>query len=190
MPSKYASVDYNKMSNLALVNYLDTISAKDFSYVNPDTKVRYFMSKYGKDLIDAIRGTDLFLSAVAAQKITESAYGKSSLAAKHNNFGGIKAMKGFPSVAMDTTEVVKGKTIKTIEKFTIFPTPKEAFRSYVNLLQGNARYAKVFTAKTPEEQILEMAKAGYTTTPPDKYLYTMQGNINRIRKMYPIGKVV
>lgn len=190
MPSKASATDLSKMNNLALVNLLDTYSIRDFAYVSPDIKVRYFMSKYGADLIDAIRGTDLFLSAVAAQKITESAYGKSALSAKHNNFGGIKAMKGYPSVAMDTTEVVKGKTIKTKDKFTIFATPKEAFKSYVALLQGNPRYAKVFTAKSPEEQIKEMAKAGYTTTPPDDYLYTMQGNINRIRKMYPIGKVV
>jgi hypothetical protein len=44
-------------------------------------------------------------------------------------------------------------------------------------------------AKTPEEQILMIAKAKYTTTPPLVYLNLMKGNINRVRDKTGISKI-
>lgn len=187
---RISEAEYNKMNNAQLISYIDPMEKKWFDdYVPPRVKVRYFMSKYGADLIAALKGTNLFVSAIAAQKMGESTYGKSELAFRHNNFGGVKKLQNYPSVLMDTTEIVKGKRISVKDEFAKFPTAKEAFQSFVRLLQGNSRYAKVFTAPTPEQQILEMAKAGYTTQNPQAYLFIMQGNINRVRDMYQMGKV-
>lgn len=201
MAKIYTEQEFNKMDNATLIKVLDDYPVTETvkgvvkqpfrDNVPAKVKVRYFVSKYGNDLAAAIKGSNLYFSAVAAQKIAESAYGKSELTKLHNNFGGVKALANYPKVAMDTVEVVKGKRVPTKDYFAKFPSPKEAFASYVRLLKGNPRYSKVFTAPTPEDQIKELAKAGYTTESPSSYLTLMQGNINRIREMYPtLGKII
>lgn len=191
---RYSEAEFNAMDNATLIRTLDAYTNVKPEYqfrdwVPAKVKVRYFVSKYGKDIGNSIKGTGLFFSAVVAQKITESGYGKSSLAVLHNNFGGVKAVSGFPSVTMDTTEVVKGRTIKTKQSFAKYPTPKAAFDDYVRIITTSPRYAKALTASSPENQILELAKAVYTTTPPQEYLNSMKGNIDRVRDMYQIGRI-
>lgn len=191
---RFTEAEFNKMDNATLIRTLDAYTNQKPDYQFRDwvpvkVKIRYFVSKYGKDIGNAIKGTGLFFSAVVAQKILESGYGKSSLAFLHNNFGGVKAVKGYPSVSMDTTEVVRGKSVKTKANFAKYPTPKAAFDDYVRILTSNPRYAKALTATSPEQQILEMAKAGYTTTPATTYLNSMKGNIDRVRDMYQVGKI-
>jgi hypothetical protein len=46
------------------------------------------------------------------------------------------------------------------------------------------------SAKNPDDQILMIAKAGYTTTPASQYLSLMSGNIKRVAKKTGFGKIV
>jgi flagellum-specific peptidoglycan hydrolase FlgJ len=86
--------DYDKMTNDQLVAYLDKLDKATFNaYVDADTKVRYFVDKYGATFIKAIKGTNLFLSGVIAQSILESGYGRSNQSVNANNFAGVKYNK-------------------------------------------------------------------------------------------------
>jgi N-acetylmuramoyl-L-alanine amidase len=126
-----------------------------------------FIDKYGVAIAQAIKGTGLFFPAVVGQKALESGYGKSELASKYNNFGGIKnfgSLSNAGVVILDTTEVRKGVKVKTKQPFATYKDPVAAFKSYVDILKDpNQSYTKlgVFTAKSPEEQIALMVKAGY-----------------------------
>jgi len=188
-----AKNDLLAMSNPQLIAYLDNLDSDLFDgYVDADTKVRYFVSKYGEGIARAIKGTNLFFPAVIAQAITESGYGRSELTSKANNFGGIKYNPAIHSgyILADTTEYVGGRKVKTKAKFAKFSDVAEGFKAHVNVLLAD-RYANARNlAKSPEEQITMIAKAGYTTTPPTKYLATMKGNINRVRDKYKLAKIV
>jgi flagellum-specific peptidoglycan hydrolase FlgJ len=159
------------------------------------SRVKKFVDAYGVDIAKAIKGTGLFFSAVAAQKMLESDYGDSTLSKKHNNFGGIKNFGRLPNagvVVLDTTERKSGRIVRVKQPFATFKTPYDAFLSYVKVLQDpTKRYTKmgVFTAQTPEEQIRRMVEAGYSTLKPDQYLKQMQGIIDATRDYSKLGKI-
>jgi flagellum-specific peptidoglycan hydrolase FlgJ len=56
-----------------------------------------------------------------AQAALESAWGNSQLAQKANNYFGIKAHGDAESIAMPTTEVVNGKSVKLVARFAAYP---------------------------------------------------------------------
>lgn len=155
-----------------------------------------FIDKYGKAIASAIRGTGLFFPAVVAQKALESGYGRSELASKYNNFGGIKnfgSLPGAGSVMLDTTEIKNGVRIKVKQPFATYPDPVAAFVSYVNILKDpKKKYIQynVFTAPSPEEQIRRMVKAGYSTQSPDMYLKGLQSIIDAARDYSKLGRIV
>ena len=184
--------DLLAMSNPQLINYLDGLNEEVFNgYVDADTKVRYFVSKFGEGIARAIKGTNLFFPAVVAQSITESGYGR-NIPKGSNNFAGIKYNPNIHSgyVLADTSEIVNGRKITIKDKFAKFTDVAEGFKEHVKVLMFD-RYAKARnTAKSPEEYIILIAKAGYTTTPASKYLASMKGNINRIRDKYKLAKIV
>lgn len=187
-----AKNDLLAMSNPQLIGYLDGLDDDLFNdYVDADTKVRYFVSKYGEGIARAIKGTNLFFPAVVAQSITESGYGR-NIPKNSNNFAGIKYNPNIHSgyVLADTTEYVGGRKVKTKAKFAKFTDVADGFKAHVNVLMAD-RYANARNlAKSPEEQITMIAKAGYTTTPSAKYLALMKGNINRVRDKYKLAKIV
>lgn len=201
MAKRYSEAEYNAMTDSVLVTTIDAMTKKEASdYLPPKVKIRYFVVKYGKDLSDSIKGSGIFFSVAVAQNMLESTFGKSDLAQYHNNFGGVKALKGYPSVLADTNEVRNGKTVAIKDYFTKFPTPKASFDNYVAIVKKVA--ATAGRAITAEDQVLLIAQGdgtymntitkkpiGYTTTPASSYLYAMQGNLNRIRDMYKVGKI-
>jgi flagellum-specific peptidoglycan hydrolase FlgJ len=151
-----------------------------------------FIKTYGVGIANAIKGTGLFFPAVVAQSSYESGYGK-SIPTGSNNFGGIKYNASLPGVVgyvtADTTEYKNGKKVNTTEKFSKFKDVESGFRAHVQVLLLD-RYKKArLTAKTPEDQILEIAKAGYTTTNPIKYLNSMKGIIEASRDISKIGRI-
>lgn len=151
-----------------------------------------FVNKYGQDIITAITDTGLFFMAVVGQKCLESNYGKSELASKYNNFAGIKnfgSLTGAGTVVLDTMETGPDPVS---QPFATFDTPLQGFQAYVRVLQDpTKKYTSmsVFTATTPKDQIINMAKAGYTVTAPDKYYSMMKGIIDACTDLYPYGKV-
>lgn len=180
------------LSNDALVAYVDTLTKTEFTYVDVDSKVRYFIYKYGKGVAASIKGTGLFFPAVMAQSIYESNYGK-SIPLGSNNFAGIKYnpnihFSGYVSVM--TTEYVKGVAFKVEQKFAKFQNVEEGFYHHIKTLLSDRYKAARITAKTPEQQILMIVNSGYATLPANQYLLGVKGNIKRIISKTGILRII
>ena len=155
-------------------------------------RVKNFVDQYGQGIAQSIRGTGLFFTAVTAQSILESGYGD-RIPTNSNNFAGIKynpSLQGVTGyVLADTSEVINGKKVKVKAKFSKFKDVESGFKAHFSVLLGD-RYAQARqVAKSPEEQILKIAKAGYSTTPPQKYLDSMSGIIDAVRDYSKLGRI-
>jgi hypothetical protein len=185
--------ELDKLTNEELVVYLNKLRKSDFnSYIDADTKVRYFIYLYGEGIAKAIKGTNLFFPAITALKITESGYGR-NIPTGSFNFGGVKYNSNIHSgyVLSDTYEVVNGKkTLVKNTKFAKFKDAEDGIKQNIKVLLGDRYKNAREQAKSPEEQIKMIAKAGYTTTPADTYLNLMSGNIKRVAKKTGFGKIV
>jgi hypothetical protein len=53
-----------------------------------------------------------------------------------------------------------------------------------------SRYSKARNAKTPEDYLYEVAKAGFATANPTLYKNDIKGIVRRVQNKVPIGKVV
>lgn len=198
MASLKSKADYDKMTNEELVAYLDKLNVSTFNnYVDANTKVRYFVDKFGVPFINAVKGTGLFLSGIIAQSIFESGYGRNLPTDKitgeiSNNFAGIKYNPSIHDgyVVTDTTEIVKGKKVLVPNtKFAKFKDPTEGIKKHFSVLMSD-RYKKArLNAKSPEEQIKMLVENGYSTMSPTAYVNLMKGNISRVRKLLPFGRI-
>lgn len=128
-----------------------------------------FVQKYGNNAKLAAAGTAIFPETILCAAALESGYGKSELAAKYNNFFGIKAngkdgWKG-KVVGYKTKEQKKDGTVYWVTaNFRHYDTATDSFKNYVNFIQG-PRYIKagVNTAATPVEQFQKIKDGGYAT---------------------------
>ena len=181
MATLKTKAEYEKMTNEQLVDYLDNINVATFnSYVDADTKVRYFIAKFGAFFIKAIKGTQLFLSGVIAQSILESGYGRSNQSINANNFAGVKYNKNIHSAFWSG---------KDGTKWAKWSTAEEGINNHIKTLMGDRYKNARLNAKSPEEQIKMFVEAGYDTIPPTVYLSKIKGNISRVRKLLPFGRI-
>lgn len=110
-----------------------------------------FTKKYGRDMINALNGSDIFFPLMLAQASIESGYGTSSAAKNKNNFFGVMA----------------GNTTKR------FASAQEAFAKQVDMFsKPNLPYLSkgVLAATTPYEQARRIADAGYYSMNNDETL--------------------
>lgn len=185
--------DYDKMTNDELVAYLDKLPIETFKgYVDGDTKVRYFLYKYGKEFAEALKGTGMFYAGVVAKSMYESTYGRSGLTQNANNFAGVKyvASKHPDFYEIMTTEYIKGKKVRVKAKFAKFSTALDGINVLVKDTLMSSRYLKARQQKTPEDFIFELAKAGFATANPTLYKNGIKPIIRKIQNKVPIGKVV
>lgn len=156
-------------------------------------KVKDFVNTYGSGIAKSIANTGLYFPAVIGQAAYESGYGE-RIPKDSFNFGGIKYNPNLSGVIgyveADTTEYVGGKKIKTKQKFAKFKDAQSGFLSHVQILMADRYKNARLNAKSPEEQILMIAKSGYTTTPPQKYLDSMKGIIEATRDYSKLGRIV
>ena len=156
-------------------------------------RTQQFVKDYGRGIALAIKGTNLFFPAIVAQKALESGWGQSSLTKEANNFGGIKynpnlsGVTGF--VTKDTTEFVRGRRVAVKARFSKFKDVESGIRATIQVLLLDRYKNARNLAKTPEEQILMIARAGYTTTPPERYLSSMQGIIEATQDLTGLGRI-
>lgn len=156
-------------------------------------RTQEFVKLYGKGIALAVKGTNLFFSAIVAQKALESGWGQSSLTKEANNFGGIKynpklsGVVGY--VTKDTTEFVKGKQIPMKQRFSKFKDVESGIKATIQVLMMDRYKNARELAKTPQEQILMIAKAGYTTTPPNEYLRRLNGIIEATQDLTGLGRI-
>jgi flagellum-specific peptidoglycan hydrolase FlgJ len=155
-------------------------------------RVKEFVKNYGTGIAKSIKGTGLFFPAIIGQSALESGYGQ-NIPLNSNNFGGIKynpnltGVVGF--VEADTTEYKNGKKVKVKQKFSKFKDVESGFLAHIQVLLGSRYENARLNAKTPQEQILMIAKSGYTTTPPEKYLTQMNSIIDAATDLTKIGRI-
>lgn len=153
-----------------------------------------FLKDYGIGIAQAIRGTGLFFPTVVAQKALESGWGLSGLTKDANNFGGIKynpnlaGVTGF--VTRDTTEFVRGRRVIVKQKFSKFRDVESGIRATIQVLMLDRYKDARLKAKTPEEQVLMIVRAGYSTTPAQQYLNSLQPIIKAVQDQTGLGRIV
>lgn len=156
-------------------------------------KTKWFVDTYGVGIAKAISGTNIYFPAIVAQKALESGWGQSNLTRLHNNWGGIKCAPSLSGVigcaTMDTTEYKNGVKYKTKQKFSVFKDVESGIRATIQVLM-NDRYKNARdNAKSAKEQVLMIAKSGYTTTPPNKYLDLLSGIIEATQDYTKLGRI-
>lgn len=154
------------------------------------SRVVDFVTKYGKDIVSALKGSNLFFPAVVAQKCLETGYCSSTLCSKYNNFAGIK---NFGHLDNAGTVYFKGPNDSSPQPYATFATPAASFVEYVKILKDptkNYTKAGVFTATSPEQQIIRIIQGGYDpSSTPQGYLRSLQPMLDCTRDVYKIGKI-
>jgi hypothetical protein len=173
--------EMKELTNDQLVAYLDKLPYSTFAgYVDADTKIRYFLAKFGVQFAKEVKGSGLFLSAVIPMSMTESFYGRSNIFEKGNNFGGVRYNK---AIHPDFYQSSTGKWAK-------WSNYEEGIKGYIGNLKSKRYENARKNAKSPEEQILLIHDAGYDPLTTRKvYLGKMQGNVNRVRKILGFGRI-
>lgn len=102
-----------------------------------------------------------------AQAALESGWGRSGLAAKYNNFFGIKADPSWtgPTTIQSTREVINGKEVYINAGFRVYATPQGSFADHARFLKRWDRYKSAFTTRDPKVFATRVANAGYATDP-------------------------
>jgi len=108
--------------------------------------------------------TGFFPSVLIAQAALESNWGQSQLAAKYNNYFGIKAGSSWTgkTVNMSTNEVFNGMNTTINSNFRVYNSLLDSIRDRNNLL-STSRYASVKQAQTPQAQAEAIKASGYAT---------------------------
>jgi flagellum-specific peptidoglycan hydrolase FlgJ len=156
-------------------------------------KTKWFVDTYGAGIAKAIKGTGLFFPTVVAMKALESGWGESQLSKEDNNFGGIKCSNSIDGVigcvTRDTTEYVKGKKVRLKQSFSKFRDVESGMKATLQVLNKDLYKDAREKATSAKDQVLRIARAGYTTTPPDKYLKLMSGIIEATQDYTGLGRI-
>lgn len=109
-------------------------------------------------------------SITLAQAVLESNWGKSELSASYNNYFGVKAGEGQPSVKLSTSEYVDGAWITVKADFRVYASWQLSLSDHAKLLaygtSYNAdQYKDVLQATTYQEAAQALYKDGYATDP-------------------------
>lgn len=107
-----------------------------------------------------------FPSAIIAQSILESAWGKSQLASKYYNYFGMKCGTKWTgkSVNMTTKEEYTTGTLTTIkDNFRVYDNLENGIRGYFDFI-SSSRYDKLKTATSSKNYLEIIKQAGYATS--------------------------
>jgi flagellum-specific peptidoglycan hydrolase FlgJ len=96
----------------------------------------------------------------AAQSALETGFGKHVVG---NNYFGIKAKVGMPSVEAETTEATDQGLVKVKQKFRAYGSMSESGADYIKFLQENKSYKPVLQSKTTEEAISKIGRYATAT---------------------------
>ena len=147
-------------------------------------EVEEFIKRNAADVIRSVQKTSLFPSVKMAQMIIESSgkdangkfgIGKGLAVRKANNYFGIKADRRWEGkkVALSTP-----RDGKPVSYFRVYAAPLDSLKDHTHFLLLNSRYKNngVFVAKTVEQQIMALQRAGYSESPT--YGKALMGLIN------------
>lgn len=123
-----------------------------------------FVDAYGQAAFNIGKRYGIPYEAILAQAALESGWGKSDLAAKDNNFFGIKADERWEgeTATYSTREDNPPRTIQAA--FRKYPTAEDGFTGYASFIHHNERYKEALKYPgDPVRYITELKRAGYAT---------------------------
>jgi len=145
--------------------YLETVYSE-----KAVAKKSAFLNKWGPMFKKMCAGEDLFASVKLAQFILETGWGKHTPGGNSNNYFGIKATgkpgkywKGDAVNAKTKEEYKVGQKTTITSAFRKYDTLENGLADHTEFLKTNSRYKTALAQKTPEEQAMHIAKAGYAT---------------------------
>lgn len=146
--------------------YTGTVPLGNYNYAQlSPAKKKWFQNMIELCIRATLKYPQLFASAAIIQGAIESGWGEATVG---NNYFGIKADAGWngPVVEAGTSEQnALGEPYYISSAFRRYSSVEESVFNRYEFLLENRRYREhgVFEAKTPEEQITRIHKAGYAT---------------------------
>ena len=144
-------------------------------------KIDYFR-KAAADAVVAGERLGMDPKLLLSQTALESGWGKSGLAMDANNFAGVKAKPGQPSVEAESAEGYGANRRVQKSKFAVYESPSAFFDQWPEFLKAK-RYQEAIKQKDPESYARMMGKAGYYTENPNKYAGMMKSIYRDVNKM-------
>jgi|GEM_PF-146927 len=165
-------------SSLAGCSCQDPTAVSDVSGANPKN-LSDFIKKYADSALAASQEAGIPYDAMLAQIAHESGLPLSQLAAKYNNFGGIKYTgEGKSTPPLSTQEAGIGTIMA---RFRAFDTAQEGLFEQAKFFVDNERYSKALNyPRNPSRFIDEIAKAGYATDP--NYASSVKGMLKEVQR--------
>jgi hypothetical protein len=102
---------------------------------------------------------------IFAQAALESNWGRSGLSRNANNFFGIKARSGEPSIGMRTREFINGAWTTITAQFRRYSNVLEGIEGYGQFIQRNPRYRSFIGASGLDAELAALQASGYATDP-------------------------
>ena len=149
------------------------------------TQIKAFVSKYGAEILQAIKGKQIYFPVVVGQLCYESGYGSSHTAIAYNNFGGVRNLSGKVPLATGTSP--------SPEKYAIYSKAEDYFKSHIAVITLQRYVDKgIYKADTPEAQLWAIADGGYCEDPASHKVYYewINGIMQQVKRIYPLGKIV
>jgi len=144
-------------------------------------KIDYF-KKTAADAVIAGERLGMDPKLLLSQAALESGWGKSGLAMDANNFAGVKAKLGQPSVEAESAEGYGANRRMEKSRFAAYDSPSDFFNQWPEFLKSK-RYQEAIKQKDPESYARMMGKAGYFTDNPNKYAGLMKNIYKDVSKM-------
>lgn len=141
----------------------------------------------------AARKAGLIPSAVVAQVVHESGWGRSALSRRYNNYAGLKynAVARYPGVKVNSTqmmthEYVDGRRVEMSDGFAVFDSVAhfaDAYVWYLTESPSSYRYKGIVNASDEREYFTILKDGGYATDP--KYVDSLVNVHRSVVRRYP-----
>lgn len=100
------------------------------------------------------------VGGIVAQLALESGWGKSHLARKYNNYGGVKATNSWTGQVVEMPTYEKDRTQKIPQKFRVYPTVADYMNDYASVIKKD-RYKAARGTNDSYNFAFELGKGGY-----------------------------
>jgi len=118
-----------------------------------------------KPLIVKYSGGKYCIECILAQAILESAWGKSQLASKYNNFFGMKAGRGWKGekAVLSTKEEINGELFTVTGTFRAYPDVESGIAGYFDFIKSK-RYANLKEAYNYKDYATKLKEDSWATS--------------------------
>jgi flagellum-specific peptidoglycan hydrolase FlgJ len=148
-------------------------------YATPGTRDQQaFISLVAPGAVAAQHRYGVPAAVTIAQAIEESAWGRSSLAARYHNLFGIKGTGPAGSVALPTSEYTGGRWVTIEAQFRVYHNDAESIADHAELLATSGYYTRAMADRAVPDAFANNLTGVYATDPD------YGGNLIALMKLY------